>query len=127
MKRLTIQRIVQVIAALLAAPIAATAVYMVATTIRFGTTDPNDAMSFAAIVLFVASSISLLIGLPAHLLFRFLGWNQLWRYVVGGACIGLLGEYVMHFTQIDGAVSGAIGAATFWLIAARTSAPAASS
>ncbi len=103
--------------ALLAATLTATSVFVFAIALRFGATDLADAMSFAVAVVMVAGFPSLLIGFPAHLLFLFAGWNQFWKYAVGGACIGLLGGHFLGSMSKEDVVSGAAGAAVFWAIA----------
>lgn len=98
-------------------------VFVAVSAVRVGPADWADGLEFAAIVIVVESFLSLLIGLPVHLLFRFIGWNKFWMYAAGGACIGLLGEYLWGLMQIDGVVSGAIGALVYWLLAGRAPIP----
>lgn len=114
-----IGNLMRVTAGLVAATLAGTVVYVGATAVRFGFSELSNVTSFAFLVVNIAGILSLVIGLPAHLLFSYIGWNQLWSYSLGGACIGLLGGWIVGEIFMEDAISGVAGAAAFWAIAGR--------
>lgn len=68
---------------------------------------------------------ALVLGVPAFIYFRCLGWWQLWKFMVGGALGGLLCAFVFLDIEAPNFVflaflfvaGGALHALVFWLIA----------
>jgi hypothetical protein len=67
--------------------------------------------------------LSLLLGIPAYLLFRYLGWLQLWSVLLASAILGgtvaltlFGGVYDLGRTALFSAF-GAVNGLVFWLIA----------
>ena len=113
------KKAIRIAGALLAAALAATSVFIIGNTIRFGATDIYEATAVAAVVLLVAGCLSFSVGFAAYLLFQFFGWRQLRIYVIAGAGIGLLGGYLLGLLFAEVGVGGAAGGAVFWAIAVR--------
>ena len=126
-------KLLRIASAFIVAPIVAALAMMIGNAIHYGRFSFTD---FKVVLLF-SFLFGLAMGIPAFLVFRRLGWNQLWKYLIGGAVIGLIATYLILGIPFEFQPSvtyvwsvtlqywelpfgGAIGAAVFWLIAVNT-------
>ena len=83
-----------------------------------GTLQTLDPRTFALMVVF-SYPLSLVAGIPAYFLFRYLGWLSLWSVVLASALLG--GIVALTLLQLGGALLfcgfGAATGLVFWLIA----------
>ncbi|PNS09107.1 hypothetical protein [Solilutibacter silvestris] len=91
--------------------------------------NPSEGLWSLKLIAMFAYPAMLVVGLPLHLLFQRLGWNNVWPYLLSGAIAGIVVAYYL-FPSVHGfanpssiaiavicAFFGAITAATFWWIA----------
>lgn len=124
------KRFLRVSCGFLIAPVVATLAAMIATAIASGQFSFRE---FKVVLLF-AYFFGLILGVPAFVVFRYLDWNQLWKYVIGGATIGVVASFMLLGIPLEYQPSsayllsvllqyfmfplgGAIGGATFWKVA----------
>lgn len=124
------RRLSRALAAFLIAP-------LVPPILMFLLSNSRDGAWVAKFALLFSLGMTLIVGMPLHVLFRRLGWATVWGYVLIGACGGLVASVLIFASTIMNALAtdepgpwtsfafvsvmvgmlGCLSGVVFWLVA----------